>query len=162
MPKPEVVNLLKFQSDLHDIMMEDTTDEDTHVTEEEFNNSVAKFKKKNKKSYEFLTKSGKDFQSSIYKFCKRMLDEEGFPSDFSITVLYQLWKRKGSEENLNNHRYIHMKNWLPRLTESLAVSMMKEDIIQNGTKYQIGGIPGHRVEEHLIVVKSIIGLYIHN
>ena len=161
-PKPEVVNHLKFQSDLHDIMMEDTTDEDTHVTEEEFNNIVPKFKKKNKKSYEFLTKSGKDFQSSIYKFCKRMLDEEDFPSDFSITVLYQLWKRKGSKENLNNHRYIHMKNWLPRLTESLAVSMMKEDIIQNGAKYQIGGIPGHRVEVHLIVVKSVIGLYIHN
>ena len=98
-------------------MIEDTTDEDTHVTEEEFNNIVAKFKKKNKKSYEFLTKSGKDFQSSIYKFCKRMLDEEDFPRDFSITVLYQLWKRKGSKENLNNHLYIHMKNWLPRLTE---------------------------------------------
>ena len=38
---------------------------------------------------------------------------------------------------------------------------MKEDIVQNGTKYQIGGIPGHKVEELLIVVKSVIGLYTH-
>ena len=87
-----------------------------------------------------------------------MIDEESFPSDFSLTVLYQLWKRKGSREDLNNHRYIHMKNWLPRLTEALTVSLMKEDIIKSGNKFQIGGIPGHRVEEHLIVVKSVIQL----
>ena len=51
-----------------------------------------------------------------------------------------------------------MKNWLPRLTEALTVSLMKEDIIKSGNKFQIGGIPGHRVEEHLIVVKSVIQL----
>jgi hypothetical protein len=90
-----------------------------------------------------------------------MLEKEKFPNDFSVTVLYQLWKRKGSKENLNNHRYVHMKNWLPRLTKSLTVSMMKDAIIQNGTKFQIGGIPGHRVKEHLIVVQSIIQLYIY-
>ena len=108
-PKPEIVPLLKFQSDLHNIMMEEHEDDDTNVTEEEFNEIVAKFKQKNKKSYEFLTKSREGFQSSIYKFCKRMLEEEDFPSDFSVTILYQLWKRKGSKENLNNHRYIHMQ-----------------------------------------------------
>ena len=34
---------------------------------------------------------------------------------------------------------------------------MKLDIIDAGKKYQIGGLPNHRVEEHLIVVKAIIG-----
>ena len=53
-----------------------------------------------------------------------------------------------------------MKDWLPRLTEALTVNLMKEDILASGNKYQIGGIPGHRVEEHLIVVKSIIQRYI--
>ena len=45
------------------------------------------------------------------------------------------------------------------MTEALTVNKMKEDIINSGNKYQIGGIPGHRVEEHLIVVKSIIQRY---
>ena len=40
-------------------------------------------------------------------------------------------------------------------TESLTVNLMKENLIKGGNKYQIGGISGHRVEEHLIVVKSI-------
>ena len=34
---------------------------------------------------------------------------------------------------------------------------MNEGILNAGTKYQIGGLPSHRVEEHLIVVKALIG-----
>ena len=159
-PKPEVEVLLKCQSELHELMMKEDTDMDTTITEEEYKEVVAKFKKKNKKSYFFLTKAGDIFPKSIYKLCKRMIEEEHFPSDFSLTVLYQLWKRKGSREDLNNHRYIHMKDWLPRLTEALTVSLMKDDVLSGGNKFQIGGIPGHRVEEHLIVVKAVIQLQV--
>ena len=35
-------------------------------------------------------------------------------------------------------------------------NMMKEDILKAGTKFQIGGVPGHRIEEHMIVLKSLI------
>ena len=38
--------------------------------------------------------------------------------------------------------------------------MMKEDILKAGTRYQIGGVPRHRIEEHLIVLKSLIMLKI--
>ena len=54
-PKPEVEVLLKCQSELHDMMMKEETDKDATVTEEEYNEVVSKFKKKNKKSYFFLT-----------------------------------------------------------------------------------------------------------
>ena len=36
------------------------------------------------------------------------------------------------------------------------VSKMKPSILEGGTKYQIGGKPYHRVEEHLITVKALI------
>ena len=49
-----------------------------------------------------------------------------------------------------------MKDWLPKCCEALIVIKMKADILKSGNKYQIGGIPNHRVEEHLIVVKAII------
>ena len=88
-----------------------------------------------------------------------MIADECFPARFSKTTLYNLWKRKGSREDLNNHRYIHLKNWLPRLAETLTGDMMKEDIFRGGTKYQIGGVPGHRMEEHLLSIKCIIGRY---
>ena len=57
-----------------------------------------------------------------------MIEEENFPKRFDNTVLQQLWKRKGEKEDLNNHRYIHMKDWLPRLCESIVVGKMKQDI----------------------------------
>ena len=67
---------------------------------------------------------------------------------------------KEREQDLDNHRYIHLKDWLPRLAETLIAEMMKEHIFKSGTKYQIGGVPGHRLEDHLVALKCIIGRYI--
>ena len=64
-PKPEVEVLVKCQSELHNMMMKEETDQDKTITEEEYEEVVSKFKKKNKKSYFFLTKAGDIFQKSI-------------------------------------------------------------------------------------------------
>ena len=40
--------------------------------------------------------------------------------------------------------------------EALVVSRMKPNILSAGTKYQIGGLPNHRVEEHLVTLKAIV------
>ena len=137
-------------------MMRKNTDSEININKEDFDEVIQKFKNKNISTYHFLTKAGEGFQISMYKLCKRLIKEEEFPSKFSETLLKQLWKRKGSREILDNHRYIHLKEWKPRLTETLVTRMMKRDILNAGTKFQIGGIPGHRIEEHLIVLKSII------
>ena len=75
-PKSEGEELLAFQSDLHDTMMEDETDSESTITEDEFDAVLGKFKQKNKKSFHFITKSGEQFQRSIYKLCKRMIEQE--------------------------------------------------------------------------------------
>ena len=85
------------------------------------------------------------------------MKNEVFPDSFNLTTLVQLPK-KGSQLNVNNSRFIHMKMWLPRLCESLAVQGMKEDILAAGTKYQIGGCPGQRTQFHLFVVRSLVAL----
>ena len=51
-----------------------------------------------------------------------------------------------------------MKQWLPRVCESLVVNYIKDPIIDSSTKYQIGGQPGKRSQFHLFVLKSVIGL----
>ena len=140
--------------------MEDKTDFNTSITKDQFEDILKKFKGRNKRSYDFITKAGEDFQDSMFMLCKRMIGEECFPKRFEETTLYNLWKRKGSREDLNNHRYIHLKDWLPRLVESMTADLMKEDIFKGGTRYQIGGVPGHRMEEHLLAMKCIIGRYI--
>ena len=141
---------------MHEAVMEDDTDYDSNIEKEDFDRVLRRFKLKNKQAYYFLTKAGKGFQTSMFKLCRRLIEEEHFPSVFSETLLKQLWKRKGKREILDNHRYIHLKDWRPRMVEVVITEMMKEDILKSGTKYQIGGVPGHRIEEHLIVLKSLI------
>ena len=154
--KPEAEQWVKIEYELHETMMEDDTDQDTNIDKNDFEEVLRKFKKKNKPAYKFLIKAGESFQNSIYKLCKRMIHNEDFPMIFSETMLKQLWKRKSSRELLDSHRYLHLKEWKARLTECLVTGMMKTDILRAGTKFQIGGIPGHRIEEHLIVLKTII------
>ena len=154
--KPEAELWVQLESQMHDAMLEDERDVETNINKEDFDEVISKFKKKNKPAYKFITKAGAAFQTLIYKLCKRSISEEEFPKIFSETLLKQLWKRKGRREDLNNHRYIHLKEWKPRLTETLVTNMMKEDILKAGTKFQIGGVPGHRIEEHMIVLKSLI------
>ena len=115
--------------------MEESTDSDTNVSEDQFETIVKQLKGRNKRSYDVLTKAGADFQDSVFKLCKRMIKEESFPTRFSKTTLYNLWKRKGSRNDLNNHRYIHLKDWLPRLVETITADMMKDDMFEGGTKY---------------------------
>ena len=136
----------KVEAEVHNKVMDEQINSETNVTKDQFEDVVKQLKDRNKRSYDFLTKAGAEFQDSIFKLCKRMIADECFPARFSKTTLYNLWKRKGSREDLNNHRYIHLKNWLPRLAETLTGDMMKEDIFRGGTKYQIGGVPGHRME----------------
>ena len=147
---------------MHEAMMENDKDSDSNIEKEEFDDILKKFKLKNKPTYQFLVNAGEGFKTAIYKMCRRMIHEETFPKSFSETMLKQLWKKKGSREELDNHRFIHLKHWKPRLTETLVTKMMKQEILKAGTKYQIGGIPCHRIEEHLIVLKSLIMLKMKN
>ena len=50
-PKPEIQQLLKFQSELHDIIMKEDADKETSITQEEYDEVLLKFKKKNNKSF---------------------------------------------------------------------------------------------------------------
>ena len=58
---------------------------------------------------------------------------------------------------LTNHRFIHCKEWLPRVAEGLVVEDgLKDKLVSGSSIYQIGGQPGHRSEELMFVVKSVV------
>ena len=73
-----------------------------------------------------------------------MLAEESFPSSFKNTTLHMVFKGKGRQEDLSCNRFIHCKEWLPRVAESLVVEEgLKQPLIEKSSIYQIGGQPGH-------------------
>ena len=76
---------------------------------ETFEKVVAKFKKSNKRNYDFLVKADKRFKDSVFKLCKRMIEEATFPAEFKETTLHMIFKNKGRKENLSDNRFIHSK-----------------------------------------------------
>ena len=148
--------LIKVQTKLSD------NKEEFHINKETFDFIIKKFRRSNKKNYDFLVKSGKGFQAAVFKFCQVMFKEEDFPKQFSETTLHMIYKGgKGRREKLENNRFIHSKSWFPRTAEACLVEEgMKQALVDGSSMYQIGGHPGHRAEELIFVLKSIIAKYV--
>ena len=49
-----------------------------------------------------------------------------------------------------------MKDWLLTTCKAMIVSQIKQHVLDAGTQYQIGGLPGPQVVDHLITLKAII------
>ena len=67
-----------------------------------------------------------------------------------------IWKRNGPVDTLKNNRFLHMKNVLARTVDSMIVNQMKQPLISNLSMYQIGGLPGHSIHEHILTIKTVL------
>ena len=128
------------------------------ASKDTFDFNITNFKRKGKKNYHFITRAGNKFQNVVFKLCQRFFKEEKFPQSFKETTLHMIYKNnKGRTDILSNHRFIHCKQWLPRVAEGLVVEDgLKEQLVSGSSIYQIGGQPGHRSEELMFVVKSVV------
>ena len=52
-----------------------------------------------------------------------------------------------------------MKEDIPKLFGYIVTKEVKNTIVGNISRYQIGAVPGHRPQEHLFCVRSIVSLY---
>ena len=86
----------------------------------------------------------------------KLTKTETFPEDFRKTVLQMIWKGKGAAAVLKNSRFFHMKTFLPRACEAVLVARMKQRILDSSSIYQVGGQPGHSVDESIFVIKSLM------
>ena len=81
-----------------------THDEDDLVVEEDdFDEVLDKFSKKNTKTYDFLLKAGSKYKTVMFKLCKRVIEKEEIPESFRKTTLYMSWKMKGPMNILKNN-----------------------------------------------------------
>ena len=147
---------------LHNKRMEERLDEGFEVTEKLFKKVASKVEKSGKRNYDFFVKAGDSYKSSMYQVVKRMVKEEYFPGSFDNTVLHMIFKGgKGKrKDELKANRFIHSKSWLPRLVEGVVVEEMKPSILGGSSRYQVGGQAGHRPQELLFVMRSIVAKYL--
>ena len=158
--KEYMEEIVAKQKDVENKLSENV--EELHVTKETFDFIISKFKKSNKRNYDFLVKSGKGFKEAVFKFCQVMIKEEAYPENYHETTLHMIYKAgTGRREKLQNNRFIHSKTWLPRTAEACLVEEgMKSALVEGSSMYQIGGQPGHRAEELIIVQKSIMAKHL--
>ena len=150
---------LQIKHKLHDARMLKQQMDEESFNDDDFEEAIKRFSAKKKTCYNFLTKSGKDFQQAIKILLQKIWKLENIPTGWEFTLLIMLYKGSGLKEVMDNNRFIHSKDWIPRLFEDLVVSKMKSKIQQKTTKFQIGGMKGHRSTEHLFSVKSVIAYY---
>ena len=158
-PEPGFGRFSELQEELQDLRMKA---KDGHFMADKvlFNKVLNKFKLSSKQSYDFLTKAGSKFQNSCFKMCKKMFQTESFPDSFKDTILHMLYKGKGRKEELSCNRFIHCKTWLPRLAEACLVEGgIKKHMVEKSSRFQVGGQAGHRPEELLFCMKSMISKY---
>ena len=161
-PKAEMQKMFDLREKLIEERMAENVGEGFDPTKEDFEEVLGKFKNNNKRGYDFLIKASEEFQDSVFILCKRIIQSENIPDKFRETTLHQIWKRKPGtrKEDLESNRYIHCKEWLARTVEAVVVKAMETEIREATNKFQIGGIPGHRPQEHVFCVKSIIQKYV--
>ena len=71
-------------------------DGEFEVTEDGFEEVLNNLEKKNKRTYDFLTKASKEFKRVVFKLCRRILRKEEIPEGFFKTLLI-LYKGSSNE-----------------------------------------------------------------
>ena len=137
-------------------IMNNKSGEGFEVTEDDFETVLDKFKTKDTKTYDFLLNAGKRYREAIFLLIKRIIDEEEVPDSFRKTILIMIWKRKGPMDILKNNRFLHMKETLARTVDAIVVNKMKEPLISKLSIYQVGGLPGHSILEHLLTLETVL------
>ena len=145
---------------VHEARMDEKVVDDIEFSKTIFENSLKELKKKNKDKYEFILKGGNDFKEALFKLCGLVWGSEEKPDQWRKTMIIQLFKGKGEKNEFSNQRNIHTKLDVPKFFGHMVMSQAKEKIISNMTKYQIGTKTGHRAQEHLFTLKSVIFLYL--
>ena len=116
--------------------------------------------KKKSKKYDFLLKGGNALKNALYYLFENVWKNEEEPDQWRKTNIVQIYKGNGPKDDLGNHRNIHTKEEIPKFFGHIVINSAKDKIIGHMSKFQLGTKPGHRAQEHLFVMRSVIAFYV--
>ena len=105
--------------------------------------------------YQMFIESSVKFKVFVFWLLKAIYEKELIPESFLKTVLVALHK-KGNARDCNNYRFLHLKEWLPRMFEN-AIHLKIEDTFDSFTpEAQTGGCKNADTSEHLVTMMSAL------
>ena len=72
------------------------------------------------------------------------------------TKLKQLYKKKGDKAKLTSYRFIHLKDWAPKVMEKLAMQRCQDKLAAAMPEGQIGGMAKSSTVEHIYTLLAIM------
>ena len=157
-PRGNFLEDIQWKKEIHELRMQEQYDDDIQFSRELFEKSLKALKQKSPK-YDFILRSGNSLKEALYHLFENVWTNENEPTQWRNTNIIQIYKGKGSKDDPGNQRNIHTKLDVPKFFGHIVIGAAKGKIIQNMSKYQLGTKPGHRAQEHLFVMRSIISLY---
>ena len=159
-PRDDFKEVLENKSNLHEIRMNELIpEEEVELTPSMFDDALARLKEKHPGKYDFILKGGDSLKRALYNLFKTVWSTEEIPNLWKKTNIVQLFKGKGNRNELQNYRNIHTKVDTRKLFGDIVTFEMKQKVEGNISKFQIGAMAGHRAQEHIFTIKSIIGFY---
>ena len=157
LPKCGFERDLQSKKDVHEMrMMSRNPEYENELTHHKFMKSVAELKSKRGNKYDFIIKGGSALKEALFKLYKTVWDSEKLPPEWRKTTIIQLQKSNGDPSEFDLKRNLHIKSDTYKHFGSLVMNEIKSDLFNRMTKYQLGTKPGHRAQEHIYVLKSII------
>ena len=109
---PDYIDLVKVKKQLHILRLQEKLTGEEDLSQEMFDEALHELRKTKKDKYRFITDAGNEFKKSLFNLFKLIWDKEQKPEQWRLDTLVQIHK-KGSKLNLNNFRFIHMKDDIP-------------------------------------------------
>ena len=133
--------------------------DEMEFTEDMFKSALERLRRKHSSKYKFILKGGLSYHQALYTLMKFVWETEEIPALWKQTDIIQLFKGKGSSSDLSNYRNIHTKTETRKLFGEIVTHEVKLKIEGQVSKFQIGALSGHRAQEHLFTIKSVISFY---
>ena len=157
-PKAEFAEDIKLKKQIHEVCMKERLVHEPEYTEEMFNQTLKTLKRKAGNKYECILKGGKSLLKALNKLYRIVWEKEQIPKLWRETLVIQVPKGSKDKRDLTNIRHIHTKDPVSKVFSHMVTNLIKPIITKNISPFQIGAIPGHRADEHLFSIKSVVSM----
>ena len=120
--------------------------------------SLSNSRMQGRTKYDTIMKAGNSLYNAQYRLYEVVWNKEKKPDSRRDTVIIPISKGKGSRSDMDNKRNLHTKSEFQKVFGHLVTDAIKPIVVDNLSPFQIGAIPGHRPEEHLFIMKSVLAL----
>ena len=96
----EAEQAVRIKEWVHEQRMKDESPDNFEITKKKFDDAVDELARKNKRSYDFITKAGKGLKDTLFRLIRRMIEEEVFLKSFMKQYCVSCGRRKGPLKTL--------------------------------------------------------------